>query len=118
MIRNWLVENDRSFEGLTAFLSGKSPEVSRKDFPICLELERDNGGSNSLVQLDGSHRRAAAYYLGKRAQESIVISYSELELFVSEVDSIDDSIYVERHWGKFDKFIKRIESAREMEARD
>lgn len=77
----WLKENDGDFKGVTSFISNKEIVESTMDYPISLKIKNDNFIHN-YVQLDGSHRRCVASYLGYTEIHSIIVSLEELEDFI------------------------------------
>lgn len=80
---HWLKRNDGDFRGITSFISNKDFIVSKKDYPITIKIKDDNFIDN-YVQLDGSHRRCVASYLGHSEIYSIVVTLEEIEDFITK----------------------------------
>ena len=102
-IYKWLQLNRGSFGGVSSFIVGKNKAVQNSDYPICVKLGEADILENYL-QLDGSHRRCVASYLGYTQIDSLVVSLEELEEYIKN----SKPAYFEMHREAFFGLIKKL----------
>ena len=76
-IYKWLQHTGGEFGGVSCFISGDNEGAQNADYPICIKLGATDHLDN-YVQLDGSHRRCVACFLGYNKISSLVVSLQEL----------------------------------------
>lgn len=92
-ICDWLERTSGDFSGLSSYISGGVGVAKPDDFPLTIKI--DNAGElNSFVQLDGSHRRSVAAFLGYNEVSSMVVDLDALNEYIKKCD--DE--YILKYW--------------------
>ena len=102
-IYKWLQHTRGDFGGVSCFISGNNEGVQNADYPICIKLGETDHLDN-YVQLDGSHRRCVAAYLGYTQISSLVVSLDAIESFIEATKPA----YFEAHSETFFNLISKI----------
>lgn len=93
-ICDWLEQTNGEFSGLSSFISGESSSQKRMgDYPLAIKIGGENG-LDSFVQLDGSHRRSVAAFIGQNTIDSLVIDIEVLNRYIVKCD--DE--YIQKYW--------------------
>ena len=105
-IYDWLKKSEGSFVGLTNFLSNNGHALSNADFPISIQID-SHCHQDSFVQLDGSHRRAVAFYLGLSHQSNIVLTIDDLNSYI-QLNAESSDQYITRNWPIMLNFLQEL----------
>lgn len=100
----WLQHTGGDFGGVSCFISGNNEGIQNADYPICIKLGETDHLDN-YVQLDGSHRRCVASYLGYTQIDSLVVSLEELKEYIEN----SKPAYFESHRETFFGLIKKLQ---------
>ena len=100
----WLQQTDGNFQGAKSFISGHKIIDSKADYPISLNFGNSNEIHN-YVQLDGSHRRSVACYLGFNEVASIVVTLEELENYIQKTKPV----YFKKYSKNFFSLITKLQ---------
>tara|TARA_B100000242_G_C43055424_1_gene493873 strand:- start:3118 stop:3813 length:696 start_codon:yes stop_codon:yes gene_type:complete len=74
----WMKQNKGDISGVSSYISGNKIKTKASDYPIAINFRRGEE-IGDFIQLDGSHRRCVASFLGFNEISSIVITLDEIE---------------------------------------